>query len=670
MKSKSIAIFGLLAISLIFALEVGAKDISKGVLSEMTTTRISNQRERISIPSREMTPADNPFKGLSNKETISLNILYCHSALGQDANGMLFRGYAARDMNISNWVIWWNVSYDTGKTWNGCCAWDIYRATYPSLDFWGNTSRFFATFVTPSAYSNGGAIFLLEFGDPADIETWSGRWADFLDQGWYGMVMSDIACDNGRESWNWGVQSLVISRTYTGSNLNNAPALFYQINSSGYTTVDWFAGFDGCRTTAVDIDNATGKTYAVYDHLDTARQQWQLFIWQEIFGIWDSGGCAMSKEYVDSTINIGYPAVAADNGNLVIVAAVHDDDTPDDTDIVCWHTSDGIVTNLSAPVIIAGSSGSENFPRISHIEERKFAVTFSRNDTLFASYTCDGGANWSIPEPVSSNDTLITEYRNSDISNGGKVAGWEYRYGIDAGLHYASLAPGDSDGDGIVNYCDNCPAQSNPAQEDEDGDGIGDLCDNCPSTANNNQLDSDMDGEGDLCDICPHDGDNDIDADGICGDVDNCPLIANSLQEDTDTDGIGNLCDNCVDVANPNQSDNDTDGLGDACDPDDDNDGIDDIADNCPMVYNPDQTDENTNGIGDACEYLCGDANGDGKRNLLDVSYIINFLYRAGPSPIPIWKAADADNNGKINLLDVSYLINFLYRSGPTPICP
>jgi hypothetical protein len=35
----------------------------------------------------------------------------------------------------------------------------------------------------------------------------------------------------------------------------------------------------------------------------------------------------------------------------------------------------------------------------------------------------------------------------------------------------------DEDGDGIVDGCDNCPADPNPLQADEDGDGVGDECD-------------------------------------------------------------------------------------------------------------------------------------------------------------------------------------------------
>src|SRR6266566_564910 len=38
----------------------------------------------------------------------------------------------------------------------------------------------------------------------------------------------------------------------------------------------------------------------------------------------------------------------------------------------------------------------------------------------------------------------------------------------------------DTDGDGISDAQDNCPAIPNPAQTDTDGDGVGDLCDPCP----------------------------------------------------------------------------------------------------------------------------------------------------------------------------------------------
>jgi archaellum component FlaF (FlaF/FlaG flagellin family) len=67
--------------------------------------------------------------------------------------------------------------------------------------------------------------------------------------------------------------------------------------------------------------------------------------------------------------------------------------------------------------------------------------------------------------------------------------------------------------------------------------------------------------------------------------------------------------------------------------------------------------------------FNCGDANGDTKLNLLDVSYIINYLYRHGAQPDPL-RSVDVNHDGKLNLLDVSYIINYLYRQGTVPECP
>ena len=41
--------------------------------------------------------------------------------------------------------------------------------------------------------------------------------------------------------------------------------------------------------------------------------------------------------------------------------------------------------------------------------------------------------------------------------------------------------PGDGDGDGWPDECDNCPTDFNPDQADADGDGIGDVCEPCPA---------------------------------------------------------------------------------------------------------------------------------------------------------------------------------------------
>jgi hypothetical protein len=61
-----------------------------------------------------------------------------------------------------------------------------------------------------------------------------------------------------------------------------------------------------------------------------------------------------------------------------------------------------------------------------------------------------------------------------------------------------------------------------------------------------------------------------------------------------------------------------------------------------------------------------GDADSDGTINLLDATFIVNFLYKNGPAPYADY-CADADANAVINILDVTYLINYLYKDGPPP---
>ena len=125
---------------------------------------------------------------------------------------------------------------------------------------------------------------------------------------------------------------------------------------------------------------------------------------------------------------------------------------------------------------------------------------------------------------------------------------------------------------------------------------------------------------------------------------------------DGDGDGYGdpgypeNTCvtDNCPDIYNPSQEDYDLDGVGDSCD-------------NCPEDYNPDQE--------DICSFICGDANSDENINILDITFLIAYLYMGGPAPDPV-ESSDVNNDGPINLLDITYLIAYLYQGGPAPACP
>ncbi len=170
---------------------------------------------------------------------------------------------------------------------------------------------------------------------------------------------------------------------------------------------------------------------------------------------------------------------------------------------------------------------------------------------------------------------------------------------------------------------------------DTDGDGIIDYRDNCIEVANLDQIDNDGDGDGDACD--------------------NCPVISNSDQANSDTDILGDACDNCPTVNNLDQVDGDEDLVGDICD-------------NCPEHYNPGQEDSNGNDVGDLCDYICGDIDGNPAINILDIVYVINYKYKGGPAPDPL-ESADVNHDFSVNILDIVYLINFKYKAGQEPEC-
>jgi hypothetical protein len=67
--------------------------------------------------------------------------------------------------------------------------------------------------------------------------------------------------------------------------------------------------------------------------------------------------------------------------------------------------------------------------------------------------------------------------------------------------------------------------------------------------------------------------------------------------------------------------------------------------------------------------HLClpkGDVNFDGTIDVLDVFYLINRLFAAGPAPLD---SGDANGDTSTDVLDVFHLINFMFAGGPSPVC-
>jgi hypothetical protein len=64
---------------------------------------------------------------------------------------------------------------------------------------------------------------------------------------------------------------------------------------------------------------------------------------------------------------------------------------------------------------------------------------------------------------------------------------------------------------------------------------------------------------------------------------------------------------------------------------------------------------------------LCGDVNNDGVVNVGDAIYILNYLFKSGPTPIPSLCVGDVNNDDAVNVGDAIYILNWLFKSGPAP---
>ncbi len=65
---------------------------------------------------------------------------------------------------------------------------------------------------------------------------------------------------------------------------------------------------------------------------------------------------------------------------------------------------------------------------------------------------------------------------------------------------------------------------------------------------------------------------------------------------------------------------------------------------------------------------LCGNPNGDNDVNVGDAVFMINYVFRDGRAPDPLW-LGDANCDGAIDVGDIVFLIAAAFRYGPQPEC-
>lgn len=67
------------------------------------------------------------------------------------------------------------------------------------------------------------------------------------------------------------------------------------------------------------------------------------------------------------------------------------------------------------------------------------------------------------------------------------------------------------------------------------------------------------------------------------------------------------------------------------------------------------------------CSAIAGDVNANGLVNLVDIIFLVNFVFKGGTEPNPTCRG-DANGNSSVNLTDIIYLVNFVFKGGQAPL--
>ena len=73
------------------------------------------------------------------------------------------------------------------------------------------------------------------------------------------------------------------------------------------------------------------------------------------------------------------------------------------------------------------------------------------------------------------------------------------------------------------------------------------------------------------------------------------------------------------------------------------------------------------NSASPSCCVVRGDSNGDGNRDISDLTYYVDFMFGGGPSPVCA-DEGDSNADGNLDISDLTFYVDFMFGGGPAPL--
>lgn len=380
--------------------------------NKATVVTLDSEPQHLSIQREEDTNPTNPGPAIIGNPAFAFPENQLHPAFARTDSGLIMAAYYNQDLDN---IVFTGSNNDGASFLNGL-SWDI-GGDYPSIKRWEG-SRFFGTFVTDSTDNDGGVCYLFESTNPTQPLSYNLIKMDFSSQGWHDMIDADIACNNQQDEWEWGAHSFVISITLEDGYTNVPAILFADPDDPDNSVVLSWYWLEGCAHCDIEIDPVTQIMYAVYDWNNAKSGKWELLV--RVLDMTDPLGTNDNMHIITGNGNLQYPAVAAYDNNLYILAET---DENGNKDIICYYSEDGMPNLLTK--FVANTVDDERYPDIRRFEGTpSVAATFVKENNIYATMT--GGENWDNPWQINNNDDIVVEeYKTSDLCDSAKKAMWE-----------------------------------------------------------------------------------------------------------------------------------------------------------------------------------------------------------------------------------------------------